>query len=156
KLGRENYYKYLIAEERRNPDSAYIYLNRTFQEAPFYEGWYNQFIRYAGRRKDTTRIFESYDLYLASARKPMSNTFETTINALKFVGLKYSIVLAFAARAFQNFSEYSIVNEVLNNLKITLYLVAAQAQYDLGNDKEDFELFQNALNVDTTFVFALQ
>jgi O-antigen ligase len=156
KLGRENYYKYLIAEERRNPDSAYIYLNRTFQEAPFYEGWYNQFIRYAGRRKDTTHIFESYDLYLASARQPISNTFETTINALKSAGLKHASVLAFAERAAQNFPQDSIVNEVLNNLKITQYLVDAQAQYDLGNDKEAFELFQNALNVDTTNVFALQ
>lgn len=70
KLGRADYYKYIMSEERNMPDSAYFYLKNTFNNAPFYEGWYNQLVKYAGINKDTTTIFDSYLLYREASNAP--------------------------------------------------------------------------------------
>lgn len=156
KLGRENYQKYLIAEERRMADSAYYYLEQTFRQAPFYEGWYNQFIRYAGRRKDTTVILQAFSEYITAARKPHPSTFETTIHALRAAGYPYEKVLSFAEQAIVDFPADSASNVLLNSMKITQLLVEGQRFVDDGNDKKALEKFTEAVGIDSTNVFAQQ
>lgn len=156
KLGRENYQKYLMAEERRMADSAYYYLEQTFRQAPFYEGWYNQFVRYAGRKKDTTVIIQAYSEYISAARKPHPSAFETTINALRAAGYPHQKTVNFAEQAITDFSDDSASYAFLNSLKITQLLVEGQRLSDEGDDFSAFEKFTEAVGIDSTNVFAQQ
>lgn len=156
-FGRPDFYKYLMAKERDMPDSAYHYLKKSFYTAPSGYGGYQQAIREAGTRGDTTEVLAMYGRYVATARQPKPAALEDASWALQSSGYPLDTLIALVKKEnADRFQGDTTIQKRLDGLTITSYLVEGQQWFAASRYDLALARYQDALGIDPTSPYALQ
>lgn len=151
-LGRPDFYKFLMAKEIGNLDSAYAYVKNTIGFRPS-TGFYINAIDMATKLKDSLGMFKMYKQAVTINNDP--TVFVVTFNALKNINFNSKKLIAFGNEA-KIFFKNDTVTKTINNYRVSLKLGEGQALQLQGKFKQALAKYNEALAIDVTNVFALQ
>lgn len=153
-LGRIDFYKYVICNEKGNIDSAYVYSKRAFYLRPRNELFYKTSVNLAGLKKDTLEIFKQHRLFSQYIQNASAWTIAS--KALQTAGVKQEKLIDFINIGLRKIPGDSILIKQKNDFLITDYLVKGQ-NYEAQSDFDKaLQTYKKGLKVDPNNIYVLQ
>lgn len=152
-LGRQDFYKYLVASELGNQDSAYYYVKSSFYTYPA-TSTLTSAIAIAQNYADTTEILKIYRFALKFQKSP--NAWKRTVLALQSSDYRRAGIDRILEEGIENFPGDTTVRQVYNATKITGHIISGQALFAAGKQLEALQVYQQALKIDPTNVYIQQ
>ncbi|MES2445582.1 MAG: O-antigen ligase family protein [Bacteroidota bacterium] len=152
--GRPDFYKFLIAKEIGEADSAYVYIKRAFYNRPVNDTFYEHAIGVAAGKKDTVEIFNMYDEI--SSHIKSAGTWQKTANSLQMAGLSVGNFNKFIAKGLKDFPKDSVVAKKINDMAITDLIEKGQNLFAAGKFDQALKTYQKALKIDATNIYVMQ
>ncbi|MDQ8004660.1 MAG: O-antigen ligase family protein [Pedobacter sp.] len=153
-LGRPDFYKYLIANERGLPDSAYFYAKSAFYKRPVNDNFFETATTLAAARRDTAEILKMYETFPAILTKPAS--WSKAYLSLNAAGYSKNGLDKFKDLALKSFPADTIVQKSINQIAITDYIVKGQSLFATGKHIEALDSYQQGLKLDPTNIYVNQ
>ncbi|WP_125720712.1 O-antigen ligase family protein [Flavobacterium ustbae] len=152
--GRIDFYKYMIALNKGNLDSAYIYCKKAFYLKPVNLFFYKTSTILASTKKDTGEIKKEHKLFFSITKKPVAWTL--ALSALQNGGAERKQLVKFIDQGLKIFPKDSILLKSKNSILITDYLVKGQEFESKAQFENALQSYKKALEIDTKNVYALQ
>ncbi|MFN0293733.1 O-antigen ligase family protein [Pedobacter helvus] len=153
-LGRPDFYKYLIANERGLSDSAYFYVKSAFYKRPISTNFFETATTLAATRRDTTEILKMYAAFPENVTKPKS--WSTAYLSLNNAGYSKAGLNEFKGLALKSFPKDTIVQKTISQLAITNYIVEGQRLFAAGKHQEALNAYKQGLKLDPSNVYVNQ
>lgn len=152
-LGRPDFYKYLIAEERGMVDSAAVYVMASFNRYPVNPVIFNAAVKYTDK-VDTNEVLKMYQRSAAYGNH--AQIWLMAVNALQARKYSRANLEQFLALGVREFPKNEMVKATYQNTLISGYIVAGQELFAKGKHEEALQFYEKAMAIDATDVFALQ
>lgn len=153
-LGRPDFYKYLIANERGLADSAYFYVKAAFYRRPINDNFFETATTLAAARRDTTEILKMYEAFPESSSKPLS--WSKAYLSLNNAGYSKNGLNKFKEIASKNFPKDTVVQKSINQLAITDYIVKGQSLFAAGKHAEALNSYLQGLKLEPSNIYVNQ
>jgi O-antigen ligase/tetratricopeptide (TPR) repeat protein len=153
-LGRPDFFKSIIANEKGNLDSAYIYVKKAFYTRPVNETFYTTGLMYAVMRKDTAEITKFYETYVSHIQRP--HIWEQAYVSLRNAGAGEEKLQSFAKIGAKTFPNDALIVSAVNATKITALIVEAQALTDQGKLDQALANYNKGLSLDPHNIYVNQ
>ena len=149
-LGQSDYFRYKIAKERGNIDSAYIYAKKAFDYRPRCESFYSAIIDIAILKKDTNNILKVHKEY--SKYRNTSSNWVTTSSALAIAKYSNKNLITFIEDGLREFPNDSLLINRRNSFDLDKDIKNAEtlilsAKYDKAIEIYKKIVKQNPKNV---------
>jgi tetratricopeptide (TPR) repeat protein len=138
-LGRPDFYKYLIANERGLADSAYFYVKSAFYRRPINDNFFETATTLASSRRDTTEILKMYEAFPEGVMKPTS--WSKAYFSLNNAGYSKIGLSRFEQLAVKNFPKDTLVQKAISQLAIINYIIQGQRLFAAGKHQEALNNF---------------
>lgn len=152
--GRPDFYKYLVATETGKMDSAYSYIKSAFYRRPVNENFYERAIGMAIDTRDTTEILNMYKIF--STHIKTAKNWEKTLGSLQASGYSKTNLEKFMEQGIKDFPKDSIVNQKINSISITNYIIEGQRLFAVGKHDKALQEYNKGLKIDSTNIYILQ
>ncbi|MCY1510624.1 putative bicarbonate transporter, IctB family [compost metagenome] len=152
-LGRPDFYKYLIAEERDMADSAAIYAIASFNRYPVNPVLFNAAVKYPNK-VDTNEVLKMYQRSAAYGNH--AKIWAMAVTALQARKYSRANLARFLESGVRDFPKNAMVKATYQNTLISDYIIAGQELFAKGKHERALQLYEKALAIDSTDVFALQ
>lgn len=152
--GRIDFYRYLIAKQRGNPDSAYVHVKKAFYSRPRNQGFYQEFINNATFRKDTLEILKGHKLFIKYRNS--AQAWKDAALALQNAGYNRQKLHNFIDEGLKQLPNDSILVRQKKDFMITDLIVEGQNFYSQGNPEKSLESYKKALKIDSENIYAMQ
>jgi tetratricopeptide (TPR) repeat protein len=138
----------LIANKKKNIDSAYVYGKKAFYMRPRNLNFYTMSTQLAGSKNDTAEIIKEHRTFITYRNIPQA----WKIAAYELKKAKYSNkkLLHFINKGIKQFPTDSILKKTKNHIVAMEYLNEAQYFLNKKNKAKALEFFQKALKVDSS------
>ncbi len=153
-LGRIDFYKHVISNEKGNIDSAYIYVKKAFYRYPVNYGIYSISAAMAARMKDTTEILKEHALFSKYRNYP--EELNLTLSNLQTAGYNYKSQLNFINKGLIKSPQDSTLLKKRKDLLVTDYLVKGQSFESQSKLDKALEYYEKALKTDPNSPYPLQ
>ncbi|ABQ05835.1 O-antigen ligase family protein [Flavobacterium johnsoniae] len=153
-LGRIDFYKHVISNEKGNIDSAYIYVKKAFYRYPVNYGIYSISAAMAAKMKDTTEILKEHALFSKYRNHP--EELNLTLSNLKTAGYNYKSQLNFINKSLIKSPADSTLLKKKKDLLVTDYLVKGQSFESQSKLDKALEYYEKALKTDPNSPYPLQ
>lgn len=153
-FGRIDFYKYLISKEKRNLDSAYVYIKKAFYLRPRNLDIYQASAHLAAFKKDTTEILKEHAIVWQYRKDPQAWTIAAT--ELQNAGFSRKKLVQFIDIGVKEMPKDSTLLKQKNTFLITNYIIEGQNFIDQSNPAKALETYQKALKIDPENIYVLQ
>lgn len=153
-FGRIDFYKYLISKEKRNLDSAYVYIKKAFYLRPRNLDIYQTSAHLAAFKKDTTEILKEHAIVWQYRKDPQAWTIAAT--ELQNAGFSRKKLVQFIDIGVKEMPNDSTLLKQKNTFLITNYIIEGQNFIDKSNPAKALETYQKALKIDPTNIYVMQ
>lgn len=153
-LGRVDFYKHLVFEEKGNADSSYYYVKRAFYWRPKNTSYYNKSINVAASKRDTLEILKEHDLFAKYTNSALA--WKQTGQALQSAGYSRNGLHKFINSGLKVIPNDSILIRQQKDFMVTDQLVEGQKYASIGNPEKSLACYKKALQIDPGNIYALQ
>jgi len=153
-LGRIDFYKHLMSQERGNTDSAYVYMKKAYYTRPRDINFYQTSMNLAAVKKDTVEILKEYKLFSSYRKIPQAWTLASL--ALQSSGYNRKNLLLFVDEGLKILPNDSILLRQKKDFLITDYIIEGQGYAAQANFKKTLETYNKALKIDPENIYVMQ
>ncbi|MEP6804896.1 MAG: O-antigen ligase family protein [Flavobacterium sp.] len=152
--GRINFYKYVISKEKRNIDSAYVYIKEAFYLRPRDLFYYKEAINLASIKKDTAEIFKEYKLFSKYRKIPEA----LSVPATELIKTNYDqkSLIRFIDKELKELPNDSTLTKLKSDILVKRYTYEGQIFLSQSKFDKSLESFEKALKINPKDVHLLQ
>lgn len=152
-LGRPDFYKHLVANERGMSDSAAYYAKASFEHYPVNPVFFTASVR-DKNYSDTLTVLNRYKQ--SAVYKKNAVMWNSAVEALKDRNYSKGNLHQFLKEGLTTFPKDSTVKQTYTSTLITEHIINGQVLFAAGKYKEALGAYTKALAVDQSDVYALQ
>lgn len=153
-MGRINFYKHIISNNKGDIDSAYIYTKEAFHLRPRNLQFYQTMIKFAAIKKDTLEIMKSHNLISKYITDPKE--WNITAVGLQSAGYQSPKLLGFMDQGLKLMPNDSLLIKQKNNFLITDYIIEGQKYVSQFQLDKALESYNKGLKLDPENIFIMQ
>lgn len=153
-LGRINFYKYVICNQKNNSDSAYIYIKQAFYLRPRSIDVYKFSTKQAAVKSDALEILKEHKLI--SKYRNIPETWAIASENLQKANFNQKSLTTFINQGLKEFPKDSVLSKQKNKFVIADYIKKAQNYTDQSKLDKALQTYQEALKVDPENIYVMQ
>lgn len=153
-LGRVDFYKHLIFEEKGNVDSSYYYAKKAFYWRPKNVSYYNKSINVAALKKDTLEILKENDLFAKYTNSALA--WKQAGQALQNAEYSRKGLDEFMKKGLKVMPKDSVLIRQQKDFMVTDQIIEGQKYASLGNPDKSLACYKKALEIDPGNIYAFQ
>jgi O-antigen ligase/Tfp pilus assembly protein PilF len=153
-LGRINFYKNIICQQKGNTDSAYIYMKQAFYLRPRHLEIYKLATQSAGIRRDTLEILKEHKLF--SKYQEIPEAWDIASQSLQMANFNHKSLTNFINLGLKKHPNDSILLKQRNNFVIAEFIMKGQNYVSQSKFDKALQTYNKALKLDPENIYVMQ